>query len=88
MAPSKTQVTPPDAPGELEPEAVSLEPSAALGQDRQAMLDTERRCSVAGWPPSSTTCGRWILRRIWSCLAFFSQPSRLPLTCRRAERLV
>jgi RNA polymerase sigma-70 factor (ECF subfamily) len=49
MAPSKIQLTPPDVLGELEPETVSLQPSAALGQDRQAMLDSERDRIFGDW---------------------------------------
>ena len=43
MAPSKTQVTSLDVLDELGPETVSSQPSAALGQDRQAMLDERDR---------------------------------------------
>jgi RNA polymerase sigma-70 factor (ECF subfamily) len=49
MAPSKTQLTPPDVLGELEPEPVSRQPSVALGQDRQAMLDSERDRIFRDW---------------------------------------
>jgi RNA polymerase sigma-70 factor (ECF subfamily) len=49
MAPSKTQVTPPDVLGELEPETVSFQPSAGLSEDRQGMLDSERDRIFGDW---------------------------------------
>jgi RNA polymerase sigma-70 factor (ECF subfamily) len=49
MEPSKSQLTPPDVLGELEPKTDSLKPFAAFGQDRQAMLDSERDRIFDDW---------------------------------------
>jgi RNA polymerase sigma-70 factor (ECF subfamily) len=47
MGPSTTQPTPPDVLGD--PEPASLQPSAALGEDGQAMLDSERDRIFSDW---------------------------------------
>lgn len=66
MAPSKTQLTSQDALGELEPETVPVQPTATLGQDRQAMLDSERDRIFGDWLASH----RGILFKVVRAYAF------------------
>jgi len=49
MALSKSRLASPDVLGELEPETVSLQPSDARGQDKPAMLDSERDRIFGDW---------------------------------------
>lgn len=49
MASSKTQLAPPAVVGEPEPDTVCVRPPAALGHDRQAMLDSERDRIFGEW---------------------------------------
>jgi RNA polymerase sigma-70 factor (ECF subfamily) len=49
MAPSKTELTPPDVLDEPEPEAASVQSSAALGKGGQAMRDSERERIFSVW---------------------------------------
>jgi RNA polymerase sigma-70 factor (ECF subfamily) len=49
VALSKKQLTTSDVPGELEPETASLQPSAAVDQGRQTMLESERDRIFGDW---------------------------------------